>query len=377
MCIDMKYLAASIICCVVSALWAQGQFEADTVHLPASGKLHAVNRFPFDRLEVFDNRFDTTGFRICQPGSGVAKVDVFDNTASEAIKVFIETAISPIPRQHQVLYISIRQLRFGNIETFRNRLFFAADAYYRYNDAYRKITSVNRIYVDKRVKGTGAFVAGVLTDLIEEIGKDYYEQEGHGFDKFSAGDMNVPVTDTWASYPIITRTSATDGIYRSFDDLRNNRIIRSDFILQMAADSTYRISFNEPNEFYDKKKNSFHNIWAVSYHGVLYLPLMAQYFLPLERRNNRLYFYVPHSLPDMHTIIFHVSPAGLSSSGAYDNLSRYSNNSSVAVLGAALGLMVDIIRNSRNTMNEKNKTVNNEDMRNCFLDMDTGDIIYR
>jgi hypothetical protein len=379
----MKNRITIIIFFLISGLKLYAQYDSFIVHLSFEKKLKGVDSFPFDRIVVFDNRFDTTKLCIDPFGGNTLLIEKFDNPASIAIEDYIQSAIKELPKQPGTLYISLKQLRFGNLHNLDNTLFFAADAYYLSNKGYKKVSSVRKMYTPQKKIRTAELIRSAMNDLIKQINDDHRFGDKQDL-AYQIENVNAPVTADWALYPIIATSHDTDGVYRSLEEFQNNKITTIDFLLSPAEDSTFRISFKDDNVFYNKKRKSFKNIWAVSYHGDLYLPVLGKYFLPLLKHDNRFYFYVPHALPDMHEIIFggYNSLSNSSSgftSGAHDNVLLYSGNAKLAGFGAILAFVQDLSASKKNKV-PADKILNSpkrlQEMRYCFIDMDTGDIIF-
>jgi hypothetical protein len=393
----MKYIITLSVL-VMSFSLATAQFRYDSVSLVAQDKPLPIKRVPFDKVVVFDNRFDTVCLRVDESQRQSIKMDCFSQPASEEIKNFIENSIVFFPEDKGTVYISIKQLRIGNLGYLSHKLFFAADAYLSKNEKLEKIYSVKKEYSFGHSYKNA--ITKALNKFIVELCNDYYKPREIDSNAYTVNDVNNNVINDWASYRIIKENQSANGVFKSFDDFRNN-IMDScvDFSLQISADSTYHIVFSGKNDYYDANTRAVKNIFAVSFNNELYIPILGQHFMPLYKTNNSFEFYVPASLPDPYTIIYNqrftndeVSEA-LDLTGIYVNSRSQSSHSghghhtgngasdwkaALIVTGALVGIAatIAIVNAVKRKHHQQDQRMQIEALRYCFLDMDTGDFIY-
>jgi hypothetical protein len=365
----MKYKITTTICLLFFALqlYAQ-QVSTNILDLNSNKKLHYIHTVPFNKVIVYDNRFDTSKFRIEETGV-TPVIDIFNRPIPEAIELYIESAIASYPKRDQPIYISINQLRFGNMANLSGSLFFSADAYIQSKDSLKKIASQTRIYSFK-----GSYrktITHAINKLIEEISNNYYQHKTENNNNYTIQDIRKNVINSWYHYPIASQTPYKDGIYWSLNDFKNNRTDSSGTTLQLEADSTYKIN----NRYYSNTK--INDMFAISYNGNLYKCVLGKYFLPIIRIDSFFYFTVPSTLPNMYT---QIAKTMLQPVGSYNNEFIYGDNVYATIAVNILGSIIqDAINDNKVHNNNKEKIITedfNNDMRSCFIDMGSGDIIY-
>ena len=363
---------------------ASSSIAQKIIPLTVHRKLHHIHVLPFDRVVVLDNRYDTTKIKVIEDGSYPVKVLTLNKPASLAIKNYIESVIKPYHKKEQNLYLNIKQLRFSNPSYYSNyssQLFFSADAYIQTGVHFRKIATIKKDYrphyhgyMDSIYRRT---ITYALNDLIENVNANYYKQGKEGIDTETYDSINTNVMSEWNEYAIIKNDSfSTNGVYETFKDFRDDKIKPVNFSLQMAPDSVFNIRFSENNKrYYSKMSGRCHHVFAVFYNGNRYISIFGRFFLPLYKMNNTFYFNVPNALPNMYSII---SEKLLQFEG-YENAAISTDNPYANLVGGIVGIIQEYRDNKRIYKEKQNILGNgllNEDMRICFLDMDTGDIIY-
>jgi hypothetical protein len=353
--------------------------QSTQLSLTVHKRLRGIDELPFDKVVVFDNRYDTTKIKIIEDGLYPIKTISFNKPLLTAIKDYIEAVISNYSKKNNTIYINVKQLRFTNINS---ELFFWADAYSEIDEHYKLITTVKKSYpvhytgyLDNAYRRT---IIKAIDDLIYKINADYKTEGGKEYDTNTFFQLiNRNVKDEWETYPIIIQQTSTNGVYETFDDFKNNKIKSIHFSLKSSSDSTYCIGSIELNNNYHKTKNNLYkHIFAVCYEGNIYFSVFGNFFLKLRKTENIFCFYVPYSHPNMYAQI---------------SIKKYSQNKLLNILTATndpgAGIVGGIVEANRKTkyfkeVGTKNQEIyrqalqNNSDFRTCFLDMDTGDIIY-
>jgi hypothetical protein len=384
----MKYFLTLFSLLAVSTL-TQAQFSYATLHLTSAKKIKHIQRVPFSKVEVFDNRFDTTNFLVKRTALKTPEMDSFSMPASEEIKNYIEKIIEPFPKDARTVYINLKQLRFGNLNNLSRFLFFTAEAYTSVNKGMVKIFSLEKRYLLRN--GYRATITHALNDFVKKISKNYNLDTVNG-KTYTSENLTKNVMVEWADLPIINQNNYVDGIYRTWSNFRDDKIDSfAQFDLQLKTDSTYRISFFQKNHMYERWDGLVSNIFVVSYNGNLYIPILGKYFVPLEKKNNTFYFYVPHSLPDMFIImpnwnLFYINPGRGSSD--FNNFGNGFGNMDARAFIVLIGVVIVVaitvaVLKSIERNNQRKKEAElmsqiypGENFRNCFIDMGTGDIIY-
>jgi len=358
-----------------------------TLDFTSKKKLYVIKRLPFNKVVVFDNRFDTTKYKIIKLHNSLT-VGTFDKPASKAVENYIDKKINNYPKIPQTLYISIQQFRFTNNKP--TKLFFYADAYVAAGTKYTKITSVK--FESPFKISDRKIITNTLDRFIETINKDYaHPQNDTGYDM---QNIKENVTDGWGNYPVESDSHIVNGIYASFSDFKNNRVIPTDLSLKMTSDSSYTLQLNDSSIFYNTRKKAIDidNIWAVSYNGELYIAVMQKYFLPLHKINNRFYIYAPYTLPNMYYMAAAMKYSPVSSPvnshvgyGSGTNFMPSNGKAAIIVLAVFVTVVIVAITILEIEKGEEHKyhpietaakSINENDLRNAFIDMDSGDIMY-
>ncbi|HSZ85440.1 MAG TPA: hypothetical protein VK787_05380 [Puia sp.] len=406
----MKYFLPLFLLLAFS-ISLKAQFSYGSIHLTSEKKIKHIQRVPFSKVEVFDNRFDTTNFLVNRNVLKAPEMDSFSMPASKEIRNYIEKIIAPFPKDNRMVYINLKQLRFGNLNNLSRFLFFTAEVYAPENKDVVKIFSFEKKYLVRR--GYRATITRALNDFVIKISKNY-SNDSINRKTCTIEDLHRNVQSEWAALPIIQQNSYYEnGIFTTWKDFRDDKLIScNDFYLQAQADSTYRIRINGESDEYQKSDGQVKNVWAVSYEGKLYIPILGKYFVPLEKKDNTFYFYIPHSLQDMVEIIPHwnffefaamadggsqidlsgvnVGGKGSGHGGAHGGGGHGGGHGNVdgRVLLILFGVVVVVVVTvavikaiEKNHQRKKeveliSQTYAGENFRNCFIDMGTGDIIY-
>jgi hypothetical protein len=380
----------------------------------ASHKQFDVDYTPFGSITVLDNRPDTTKFYLAENGDYPPTAVGFDTTASVAIQQYLKGLTSYLKKGQIPLIINLRQLYIPNQRFIlrrvekdqgifgiptkhdssiravnaRNYIWVVADVYYRSDDFhYRKIFTyqyqfrfLGYNYIRPRleqifggileVAGTAYAKANGLkigTRKLYRIISDssYYKYDPQQRDiSFAAISQKAGLS--WAAYPIFQATNLRSGLYRSFDDFRNNKITDAPIhLLFDVKDSIYRIQGQ------DKDSSALNNNWAVCDGNFLYFKIGRNTYLRLLRTDSGFSFSVPWSMPDMYAVLSIMEEQAVGRSGISANSnSLFANLAAAAVAGTMDGI----------TITSRTKKIFAEglkhDFRQCCIDMDTGDILY-
>ena len=221
---------------------SHAQFSHGSIPLTIEKKLKHIDRVPFDQIIVLDNRFDSTNFLIAEVILKKPEMDGFSLPASKKIRKYLEKAIAPFSKEKRTVYINLKQLRFGNLRSISGTLFFAADVYLVKEEKLIKIFSAKKEYSFHRTYNRTITLA--LNNLIEEVSKNYYLQNKTPLDTFTLEEVNKNVREDWASYAIIKQNNYEDGIYKTLNDFKDNKVDSSlVFKMQFEPDSFYHIIF--------------------------------------------------------------------------------------------------------------------------------------
>lgn len=343
---------------------------------------------PFNRIQVLDNRADTTRFFTYD--SARTPVDIkFRRPASQVIKSYFEIAIAPLNKGNHSLLLNIRQLGATNVPIVSHRigkqknsfwpdptgsnLQFAVDAWLQTEEGlYRKIGSANYSPIPTNISTNitadmSGNISWCLNRLLEAVGhiderrSTHHAQFDYADDTTSVpfGEINKSAIERWQSDPVMQALPSREGFFPSLEDFRDLRMIPyNPKIIYDSKDSVYR-----SDQSINNRGMSF-----ITDSGNLYVRVDDKIYLKLIRRDGKLSFYVPHSLPDMHDLI-NIARAEHSYHDGKGNLL-------IALGGSVAETIADNARinTARKKANAPGGDVNN--FRDCFIDLDSGDIIY-
>jgi hypothetical protein len=358
----------TLVVFLLTVATAHGQTVVETVHLTPVKRLKHIHGLPFDKVVVFDNRYDS--FKIAIGGDGIHPVDIhrLDSPAARAIQAYLETVVKGLPAGSGTLYVSVKQLRFQNV--YSSTLFFSASAYLPWNGGYTKVAEIYRNYWGG--SGFNHSPMKALDDLVREVAKNYATKRSADTKTYTIADINSNVTHDWMNTPFMKQDSwPVDGVYRTIGAVRNNRIEPTSLDMRMETDSAYVIHFATDAGW--QKWAGHDNIFAVSYQGRLFVRITSKYFLPLYKVDQAFHFRVPMSLPNLNAILAAINL------GVGDTPDYPLTNAP----GALLGVMVTVIlKNRANSVYNRTKQQiegkgsGDVAWRSGVLDFDTGDLMY-
>jgi hypothetical protein len=245
------------------------------IHLDKAAPLHHIRHIPFNRVVVYDNRFDTTKVGIVERGNMPFQIVVFDKPASLVIGKYMEKAISRHARTNRTLYVNLLQLRFDNIpgdicagEPIYPTLFISADAYYSTDrQQFKRVLSM-KMPVDWTFPVFGSAyeeptIKKALTIFIEAICSADARTAKPDTSIYTSADIHAGVVSHWAAYPINTQPLFSNGIYLTFADFIKNRITPADLSLDMGTDSMFTLHLADSFARSAKEnKISSNSIWG-------------------------------------------------------------------------------------------------------------------
>ncbi len=362
--------------------------------------------FPFDSVIVLDNRKDTSCIAINENGDYPPEVLNFIEPATDAIGNYIKTSgkRKTIVLQRKVL-INLKHLRVYNKNfIYRNeitlsgrlnnyllntlgRLEFSADIYLESRDNnFRKYISVKRVYTSEDLfnKASIKRVIDEMMDVItlyyidslspkpkepdrfkREIAlrKEYVKQADQT--EYKIADINFNTKKEYASYSILMDTLEGNGVYLTFEDLRDDIITEVPFsIVSNSKDSGYRLEADMYQLAFKK-----HFPYALLVSGKLFIRIYDDKYVELNKKGNKLCFDVPKLLHNMFAI--------LSDERIDIELKKYGNDYlyGQGLIGASIAIAAESYNHMKFHITPKN-TAEKEEFRHCSIDMFNGDIIY-
>ncbi|HLX65998.1 MAG TPA: hypothetical protein VKR41_03350, partial [Puia sp.] len=212
-----------------------------------------VQRAAFDRVVVIDNRFDTVRLRMVQDATYPMKVQEFDGPASRVIAEYLEGAVRGHSGGTKVLYLDLRQFRFGNCYRMvpgmpprfqiRNILFIDADAYLAGDGTGLHNICSFRKPVPLTLYDPGHLAITMATGL-NELLHAIVTAVPPGDSVVQPGDLRHNVMEKWSKYPVNKIDSVgPDGIYRSFEDFLADKVTPATFSLKPSPDSIFALDW--------------------------------------------------------------------------------------------------------------------------------------
>ncbi|HEV3249711.1 MAG TPA: hypothetical protein VGZ71_02085, partial [Puia sp.] len=370
---------------------------------------------PFNKVVVFDNRFDTSKIYIFESGQYPLATLGFDQPAGDAIKNYIEKAIEPIQKGDKTLLVNIRELHIPNrgiyirIRSVSRRLWhlWKARNYYKYYNsrdylrffseiymqtgetAYKKIADLRLFYfVRPTTYAIGSDIRSLLDELIgcasvphENIQdsnitakkKSYWARDSIAFDfskdtsSYTMEMICIPAIERWNQMRMMSSTLSKDGVYDNFEDFKADKIapVINIGLIYNGNDSLYRMNPGD-SAIYIKSGMC----WAVCVSGQLFIHLGGNIFQKLTKMNNTFGFNLPYSLPDIYTILSLNDKYRFRSGG-------FASTGNIFFDLAALSLKSALDAGTRESALKKIKRQSvKHNFRTCFIDMDSGDFVY-
>ena len=371
--------------------------------VPTLTKKLPLKYSPFSEVQILDNRFDTTQLFTIEDGEYPIRRLNIDQPAAYTIKKYITEAILPLSKGNKTLLINITQLRItnkGSIERtpnnhgrnpgkgMRNYVIFSAEAYYKTGKKqYSKIVTVHKNYkVYSQPQRTISAIFNELMEAASNIGDTllntitdkpkqlrFLHADTTSF-KYSQDTANIALDQIntnqrtkWADYSIVANTDTSRGIFNNFDDFRaNSALQRTVHLLWDAKDSAYTV---DPFSYANLCNNRLP--WAIRDSGNLYIALNRRFYVQLKRFNNSFYFYVPQSLPNMYALTSLENGAANSGNVAVPTTGNLIAALITTIAATAINIGVEAAKTKRILQNGLQSG-----FRDCYIDMDTGDIVY-
>ena len=402
-------IKSSIICAFIFVfpLKGQAQMAGNKIHLLAHAPHLKVRYVPFDKVIILDNTIDTSKIGIFENGRYPPECISFDQPPGLAIKDYIEKIISPIQKGNKTLLINIKELYIPNRGIFtkkrRKGLFFhhgysnsrdyvrfRSDIYVQtFNCDYQKIATLRLSYF---MRPGASWEPNPIGSLLNELiacaslsvdsianANRFSKRKRSGWAKYPIAydfakdttgypidKINIPALQRWGQIPIIKSDWLKDGIFESFEDFQEGRI---------TAD-TIALIFNEKDSLYRMRPTDSARFialgapWAIGCSGSLFIQIGKNIFLKLHKQVNTFAFYIPHSLPDMYTILSLSENYRLTAASAANSGNIFFDLASIVVIGTIDGIT------KASTKNRINRESIKHNYRNCFINMESGDIIF-
>jgi hypothetical protein len=312
----------------------------------------------------------------------------FGQPASAEIQQYLQKAIEPVLQGPGALLVNLRQLRITNRTLFiakpgekhgkkrydlRYCVLLTADLYDKKGDGlYYPLLRIRNVYP---VKGPViSALADALDDVLRAAGaRSARSNATYQYIKSAAGQtleqINVNVRESWDQYPVMAVSSPASGVFMQFEDFRNNKPRRNNFHASYRSrDSVYILSH---------RHSRGHHItypWGFADQGNLYVNLYANLYVKASRYDHTYRFYVPRGIPDMYSLLS--IETGASSNGINDP-NPMTNNLTLrgALSGIAVLAMADVALSGSKLLKIRKAGIKSG-FRYCYLDMDTGDVIY-
>jgi hypothetical protein len=181
--------------------------------------------------------------------------------------------------------------------------------------------------------------------------------------------ISKSVRKKWSIYPITTMAKRPYGVYPSFDHFRKDSIIKAEFQLNFdSASNLYKMT-----NLKSDAAGNWSSVYSVSNGDAFFIHLFENFYLRLNNCDNSFCFYVPDKLPDMYSLLS-------INSLKVENANSSSGSSSGNFLADLAGIMLETALNAPSEKAQRLRILKSgkesKDYRSCFIDMDSGDIIY-
>lgn len=383
-----KHFFLVTLCAVPLFTTLLGQYREPLVLSYKEGSLKTKNT-PFKKVQIVDNRFDSTDLCVYRNGGFPIR---YVTVGATAIENYLEEAMKELVQGDKKMLIALNQLRVANkpsiirrgkryaniMHDARHYLVMAADIYSIEPDGeYKKLVAVNREYYtfgDLRVtvrkalnnllEAAGGVAPANRTKEIRKAGGDFhYLPDSIGF---LWKDIAVNVREKWGLYPILKISGQPNGRYQNFDDFRDNKLTPgNDTLTFMEKDSAWHL----PAVIRGRRADRYP--WAISYNGERFIQLYDNVYLKAVQQGNTFWFRIPYSFPDMYSLL------------CLEDISQTGRGNSAVTTGNLIGDMAGTVLSgavdASNISDERkkvNKNAGEHDFRGCFIDMDTGDFMY-
>lgn len=265
------------------------------IELNAANAPFKPDRVPFKDVVVLDNRIDTTKVGIAQIGAFNKQVPArFNAPAAIAIQQYILDLINSTNKGSEQLLINLRQL--STLEktlsaSERGFVDFAADAYIQKNDSeYVKVFSIDTTYLVKGMdvtKATCAKVPEAISYMVAQIAAtDLLKTD---FSKrISFAEIRSGINKDWAQLPVNSAPFYVKGVYKTFEDFRNNNIDTVGYAVVNITDTTFKVFTHNEDGSFDTRR-VVKKIWGINDGHQSYI-LFENDFVPLVRKNNTFFF---------------------------------------------------------------------------------------
>lgn len=334
----------------------------------------------FSQVIVLDHRPDTTNIGLSMNGYPIR----FNTITSLYIKKYIHNAIHP--GGNSTVLIDLKKLSIGHGRRW-NRGYLSTDVYQQKNDSsWVLIASVDKS--SKFRKPYPAAITDLLKALIDTIDCRLISGPVNDGSSFTWQQINNSYLAVSHNYPILNpERSPSPGYFRNFKKFREDSIIHCEYNLEYQKDSVYHlIDLPFTGKIADTLLNK---IWVISdKEGRMYIHLTKDIFVPLVKKDNTFCFYIPHSLPDMHSLQkvamreksmdWHYTGfdfSGFNTGNSNNLLIIPVTIAGILILDLALFSTAALITHSQI---KKIKAFGKkfEKFRDCFIDMNSGHIVY-
>ncbi|MGB8313994.1 MAG: hypothetical protein WCE69_05840, partial [Aestuariivirga sp.] len=252
-----------------NCLFAQSNVH---INLPPTKRAPALKFFTFKKISVIDNRADTTYIYIQRNiGSDPRKVN-FEQPFKAVVKDYLDNALKKVPLGSRELVLrfeqfSVPNIYFKNLYTkdsiivrskIREYLFVKVSAYEKAGETtFKKLMTLSGVQHYHHVKHLPRMLSVLLNDLligltIPQVNNGYFSKSQNRLIKSGVltfyndnqiqriEQIDKPVYFDWAEYPVFKNPIFSKGVFKTFEDFRNNRITPlPDTFLIKSKDSIY------------------------------------------------------------------------------------------------------------------------------------------
>jgi len=401
----MRY--SYILVLLIFSFNARSQKQTFNINLKPESEKFYFDSVPFNKVRVIDLRFDTVGFYINQKGTYPVSYYRFQSTASEEISDYIIKRTSTYLKGNKTLLIAIHRFRIPNKtdvltrskknpnsstrKSFGYYTLFSASIYFELGEGQlQEVANINKKYYNQLSELPVEAMIQKMLDYVIRTVLLYENSAQLNIKKLPRKDKWILMDSTsfkiakphsiiydnqirestkakWEKYPVVAGITNQKGVYKNFDDFREDKIDTTCFSFKYdEEDSVFRVSVPGMS-----KKERFHMPWAVIEDGKVYINIIGNAYVKATKQNGTFHFYIPYSFPDMYSLLSQEALPSKTGSSSTPSSGKLLVDLAVIVVEGIIDAFVKSSKEEK-ILNEGYKHA----FRYCYIDMDSGDIIY-
>jgi hypothetical protein len=255
----------------------------------------------FSKVEVIDNRFDTTTIGFVNVGNGKYQYPTFINAPSQNLKdeisLAVDSIISNASKQEGTLLINVRKFflaETGSASIQAGKFTYKAGYYLKQDTFYRQLFAVDTTI---RVKKKSRDVTLRLLDTMKGTFSTFIQQAAN-FEPAQCDPAQLTFYDIQhideiekRGFPAYQVDILQRGIYTSFEDFKSNHPSEEKFILEYRKGFTRPFVYEVTDDGKKGKEIMRKNYYIISDGEKMFISAIYGLY-PLLKRNNDFYFTI-------------------------------------------------------------------------------------